>query len=155
MRKEVILLIGCFSFIIFVILLNLLLADQFEVTSCTCPKMVSHNFMWIFVTLSVIFIGCLLYYLFTSKIENKNKVIKQNFKILYSILDVQEKEILNKLIEKNGEIEQSELSEVYGKIKAHRLIKKLEEKNIINVKKQGKNNLIELKKELREELVYE
>lgn len=153
MKKEYVLLIGCFSFIVFIILLNLLLADQFEVAACSCPKMVSHNFVWLFVTLSVVFIGSLLYYLFTSKIEDKNKVIKQNFKILYSILDVQEKEILNKLIENDGTIEQSTLSEVYGKIKAHRLIKKLEEKKIVNVKKQGKNNLVELKNELKEELI--
>lgn len=153
MKKEIALLIGCFSFIVFVILLNLLLADKFEVAACSCPKMVSHNFVWLFVGLSIIFIGCLLYYLFTSKIEDKNKVIKQNFKILYSILDVQEKEILNKLIENDGNVEQSELSDVYGKIKAHRLIKKLEEKNIVNVIKRGKTNQVELKKELKEELI--
>jgi hypothetical protein len=152
-KKEIALLIGCFSFIVFVILLNLLLANQFEVAACSCPKMVSHNFVWLFVGLSIIFIGCLLYYLFTSKIEDKNKVIKQNFKILYSILDVQEKELLNKLIENDGNVEQSELSEVYGKIKAHRLIKKLEEKNIVNVIKRGKTNQVELKKELKEELI--
>jgi hypothetical protein len=152
-KKEIALLIGCFSFIVFVILLNLLLANQFEVAACSCPKMVSHNFVWLFVGLSIIYIGCLLYYLFTSKIEDKNKVIKQNFKILYSILDVQEKELLNKLIENDGNVEQSELSEVYGKIKAHRLIKKLEEKNIVNVIKRGKTNQVELKKELKEELI--
>lgn len=153
MKKEIILLIGGLSFIIFVFLLNLLLADKFTVTECGCPKMVSQNFVGIFVFLSIVFVACLFYYLFSLRLEHKERIIKGNFEVLYSILDENEKKVIKKIVLNKGEIDQHELSEIYGKIKAHRLIKKLEQKNIITIKKIGKSNKIKLKEELSQELV--
>lgn len=152
MKKEIVLVIGGVSFIIFVILLNLLLADQFAISDCGCPKMVSHNFIAIFVTLSIIFIVCIFYYLFSLKLETKERIIKGNLEVLYSILDSQERAVIKKIVKNKGKISQQDLSNVYGKLKAHRLVKKLEEKNVVVVKRNGKTNKIELKEELLMEL---
>ena len=73
--------------------------------------------------------------------------------VLSSILDDDENKVLDLLIKKDGEMPQATLSKSHGKIKAHRILKKLEEKNIIDIKKEGKTNKIILKKELKEELV--
>lgn len=151
--KEGILLIGGLSFITLVTFLSLLLADKFQVRGCGCPKVVSHNFIWLFIILAIIFVASLLHYLFSLKIEKKEKIISKNFEVLNSILDKDEKNFLDIIAKNKGEMPQSKLSKKYDKIKAHRTLKKLQEKNIIDIKKQGKTNKITLKKELKEELV--
>jgi uncharacterized membrane protein len=150
--RSSILIIGAISFIILVISLSLLLANRFNVTTCGCPKVISQNFVYLFILLSVIFVSSLLYYLFSLKLDYKDKTIEKNIEILYSILDKEEKNVLQKIIKNKGQISQSQISEDYGKLKAHRIIQKLKEKKIIEVQENGKTNKILLKKELMGEL---
>lgn len=151
--REGALIIGGLSFLTLIISLSLLLADRFQVRGCGCPKVVSHNFIWLFIGLATIFVASLFYFLFSLKIEQKEKVISKNMEVLNSILDDDENKALDMLVKNRGEMPQATLSKTHGKIKAHRLLKKLEEKNIIDIKKKGKTNKVILKKELREELV--
>ena len=151
--REGVLVIGGLSFITLVVFLSLLLADRFQVRGCGCPKVVSHNFVWLFIILAVIFVASLLYFLFSITIEKKEKIISTNIEVLYSILDDDEKRVLDLLVQSKGELLQAQLSGEYDKIKAHRIIKKLQEKNIIEVHKQGKRNKLLIKQELRGELV--
>ncbi|MCC7574069.1 hypothetical protein KO361_00555 [Candidatus Woesearchaeota archaeon] len=151
--RDFILIIGGASFLTLIISLSLLLADRFQVRGCGCPKVVSHNFIWLFIVLAILFVSSLLYYLFSLKIEKKEKVITKNMEVLSSILDKDENKFLDLIIKNKGKMEQAELSKKYDKIKTHRILKKLQEKNIIDIKKEGKTNKIILKKELREELV--
>jgi hypothetical protein len=153
MKRESVLIIGCLSFVFLVVYIAFLIAGKLEVADCGCPRMISQNFIGIFVILAVIFVASLLYYLFSLKIDNKEKIIKSNIELLYSILDSEEKKVLEKMISNNGFINQLELSKSFGKLKSHRLIKKLEEKNIVFVKREGKMNKIFLKEELKQELV--
>jgi DNA-binding transcriptional ArsR family regulator len=152
-KKDVVLIIGSISFLVLVIFLSLLLADRFQVRGCGCPRVVSHNFIWLFISLAVIFVGSLLYYLFSLKIDEKEKFIGKNMEIIYSIIDKDEKKVLDKIIKNNGKIKQSSISKDYDKIKAHRIIKKLQEKRIVEIIKEGKTNTIKLNKELKKELV--
>ena len=151
--RDFILILGGASFIALVVSLSLLLADRFQVRGCGCPKVVSHNFIWLFIALAIIFVGSLFYYLFSLKIEKKEKVISKNIEVLSSILDKDENDVLDLIVKNEGKIAQAKISKKYDKIKAHRIIKKLEEKNIIDIEKKGKTNTIILKKELKEELV--
>ena len=151
-KRDLILIIGCISFIILVVLLSLLLADRFQVRGCGCPKVVSQNFIWFFISLAFIFASSLLYYLFSLKIDEKEKIILKNIEILNTILDKDEKKVLEK-IAKTGELEQKEISDIFDKIKAHRVLKKLEEKGIIEIQRKGKTNTIKLNKELKKELM--
>lgn len=151
--KDIILLVGGISFVIFVILLSLLLGNHFQVTSCGCPKLVSHNFVYLFVILAVIFIGCLVYYLLSLKIESQKESINKNLKLVLSFLDDKEKQILNEMIKNNGEMMQDKLTGKFGKLNTHRTIKKMKLQGIINIEKTGKTNKISLKNELRRELI--
>lgn len=72
--------------------------------------------------------------------------------ILKSILDKDEKKVIDKIALNNGEIAQSKISKMYDKIKAHRILKKLEEKRMIEIVKTGKTNTIRLNEELGDEL---
>jgi len=154
MKKRIIaLIISSISFILLIIFLSLLLGEQFKIESCGCPKMVSQNFIILFITLSIIFIGGLVYFLLSLQINKKEKIINKNMEILYSILDNDEKNLLEFLIKNNGKINQKDLSTKIGKLKAHRTIKKLKQKKIIEITKYGKNNLVKLKRELKQELI--
>jgi hypothetical protein len=152
-KRDFVLVIGGFSFLMLIVFLGLLLADKFKIKDCSCPKVVSYNFLWIFILLAVIFVGALVYYLFSFKIDKKEKIIQKNLEVIHSILDKEEEKVLNKLIKNNGELEQLEISKQYDKIRAHRIIKKLQEKKIIDIKKEGRANKIKLKEELKRELI--
>jgi len=152
-KRDIVLIVGGISFFALVIFMSLLLADRFQIQGCPCPQVVSYNFVWVFILLAGIFVGCLLYYLFSFKIDQKEKTIKKNLEVIYSILNKDEEKVLEELIKNQGEIKQSKISKKYGKIKAHRLLKKLQEKKIINIKKLGRSNKIKLKEGLMKELV--
>lgn len=154
-KRDIILMIGAISFIVLVVCLALLLEDKFGIDKkvCGCPKVISQNFVWIFIILAVVFAACLLYYLFSLKIDSQKIIMNKNIEILFSILDEDEKKVIKKLIDNNGEMMQSEISESIGKLKSHRVIKKLIEKKIVDAEKGGKTNTIKLKDELLKELV--
>ncbi len=151
-KREIVLIFGGFSFIALVVSLSLLLGNHLEVKTCGCPKMISQNFIALFTILAILFVGSLFYYLFSLKIEEKEKFLCKNMEILNSILDKDEKKVIDKISLNNGQIEQSKISEMYDKIKAHRILKKLEEKRMIEVVRTGKTNMIKLNETFAREI---
>ena len=152
-KRDIILAVGGLAFILLVVSLVLLLGDHFKTLTCGCPKVISQNYVYLFVFLAVIFVGSLFYYLFSLKIDSQKCIINKNIEILFSILDDDEKKVIKKIVSGNGSIMQNEVSKDFGKIKSHRIIKKLLEKKIIDIKRDGKTNQIILKEELRQELI--
>lgn len=148
--RDIILIISGLSFLALIISIGLLLGDKFHATTCGCPKVISQNFVYLFIILSVIFVAGLFYFLFSLRIDTQKKTIDKNMEILYKILDDDEKAILKKIVQNKGELQQSDTG--FDKLKSHRTIKKLIDKGIVDAIKDGKTNKITLKKELREEL---
>jgi hypothetical protein len=130
------------SFILLIIFLSLLLGEHLQVESCNCPRMVSQNFILLFIGLSIIFIGGFIYYLLSTQIEKEEKKIKFNIETIIKFLDEDEKKVLNQ-IKKIREIPQSEIKGL-TKIRKHRAIKKLKEKGILKLEKIGNKNKLKL-----------
>jgi len=151
--RDIILIIGGISFLLFVIFLSMLLSNKFSPKTCGCLNVVENNFVYIFIVLSSVFIGSLVYFLLSFKISYQKEAIRKNVGLVLSFLDKSEKEILNEIIENRGEILQSELTKKFGKLKTHRTIRNLESQKVINLIKEGKTNKIILKEELKKELV--
>lgn len=63
--------------------------------------------------------------------------------IMHSKLNDEEKEILNFIIQ-NDNITQKQLSDIFGNVKACRVIQNLEKKGIIHRKRKGKTYLIKI-----------
>jgi len=144
--RSVILIVSSLSFIILIVSLSLLLGEKFQIQSCGCPKMVSQNFIFLFILLSIIFVAGILYYLLSLQLDKKTKTIDFSTSTIMKFLDNDEKKILNQ-IKKNG-IMQSEIKGM-TKLRIHRAIRKLEEKEILISSRIGKTNLIKLNKNFK------
>ncbi|HKL24327.1 MAG TPA: hypothetical protein VJ912_03255, partial [Candidatus Nanoarchaeia archaeon] len=72
------LIVSGISFILLIVFLSLLLGEHLQVKSCGCPHMVSQNFILLFIVLSIIFVGGLIYYLLSIQIEKKEQKVKFN-----------------------------------------------------------------------------
>lgn len=91
-----------------------------------------------------VFVGSLVYYLMFSRMERGEKKIIQDANILLDILPFEEKEIIKKIIEGKGNVLQSKLSSIYGKVKTFRILENLKKRGIIEKESYGKTNRIKL-----------
>jgi uncharacterized membrane protein len=80
----------------------------------------------------------------STEISNKNTILK--------LLNLNERKVLERLIERKGEILQSEISQTEGmnKLKTHRAIRNLELKGVIKTESYGKTKRIFLSKDIKD-----
>ncbi|MBT4191867.1 MAG: hypothetical protein HOE11_01020 [Candidatus Diapherotrites archaeon] len=100
-------------------------------------------------------IGALVFLFMTQRLESKTQDVEKLTRALIQFLNKDEKKIVEKIIEENGKIYQSELSRIegIGKLKSHRIIRKLEDRRVIEIERHGKTNIIKLKKEIKDALL--
>ena len=91
-------------------------------------------------------VGIITYYILVGKIKQKDETIKDTGKLLLNLLNPEEKEIIEHLIKNNGISNQYELNHLKGmtRLKVHRILEKLEEKQIISRTRIGKINKINM-----------
>ena len=108
------------------------------------------NLIPFFIGIGFIF-GIVVFYLFFNKEVKKEKI---EAGVLLALLNNDERKIISKLIEKQGEVIQTSLSRIegLGKVKAHRLIRKLEKRGVVEIEPYGKTNLIKLNNRIKEGL---
>lgn len=90
-----------------------------------------------------------------SKNEIKpNGLMEVNTGVMLKLLNHNERKIFEKLIEKKGEVMQSEITRMEGmsKLKTHRAIRNLEAKGVIKIERYGKTNRILMSKDIKNEL---
>ena len=80
--------------------------------------------------------------------KNGGNVNKQS---ILKFLGDYERKVLERLLESKGSVLQSEISRIEGmtKLKAHRAVKNLEQKEIIKIERHGKTNRIFLAKDIK------
>ena len=139
-----------------------------------CPRMIPNYLLWLSLILMVIVIVPISYYVISKRLEEKmeknlsaitklvNRRIKSGSKkeslepnnngSILKLLNLNEKKVVEKIIENNGSALQSEISRMDGmtKLKAHRAVKELERKGIVKLEQYGKTNKIILTKEIKE-----
>ncbi|MEM4637678.1 MAG: hypothetical protein QXK76_01460 [Candidatus Woesearchaeota archaeon] len=119
----------------------------------TCPMWGSIRFQTnvsLAIMFAIIIIG--LYFIFFAKDEIKEKEIisrkvdKNAYKKILSNLSADERYVMNKIIDAQGSIFQSELvNSNYTKVKITRILDKLEGKGLIERKRRGMTNVVLLK----------
>ncbi len=101
-----------------------------------------------------ILVGSFVYYMMVPKLSESEKRVTENTRILLDMLKVDEKKIIEKLVENNGEISQSKLSSLFGKVKTFRIIQTLIRREIVIKESYGKTNKIKLNDKFRKILCY-
>ncbi|MBU5678586.1 MAG: hypothetical protein QXJ96_01475 [Candidatus Aenigmatarchaeota archaeon] len=82
-------------------------------------------------------------------IKDFEKNDNEKFKIFLDFLDNKERIVIEKIVENNGEITQSKLSKIMGKINAFRVVESLKKRGIIKKEKFGKTNRIILEEKYK------
>ena len=100
-------------------------------------------------------IGAAVFFFMTSKLENKKKDAEKIAQTLIQFLNKDEKLVVQKILENDGKAFQSEISRIegIGKLKSHRIIQRLSDRQVIEIEKHGKTNIIKLSKNIKEVLV--
>ncbi len=95
-------------------------------------------------------IGAAAFYFFSERRTQNAKPL--NKAAVYRLLDADEGKVLAKIVEGGGKALQSELSyiEGIGKTKAHRIIRRMEQKGVVEKGSVGKTNVVKLTRELQE-----
>ena len=127
---------------------------------------------WLSPLFLIVAIVPISYYLISKKLENNMKVILKLFSknginganlktkdskeisnknTILKLLNFNERKVLERLIEKKGEVLQSEISQIEGmnKLKTHRAIRNLELKGVIKTENFGKTKHVILSKDIK------
>ncbi len=99
-------------------------------------------------------VGIITYYILSGKIKEKDETIKESGKLLLNLLNSNEKEVIEYVVNNNGIANQYELTHLKGmtRLKIHRVLEKLEEKQIISRTRIGKINKIKMTDNILESL---
>lgn len=127
----------------------------------THPPMTNANplIFWTFenhlsITIALVIISGLIGYLSSTltynQITKTKKESKKLIEMLFLFLNKDEKEIMNHLVKNNGSTNQAEISRLQGmnRVKSFRSLKKMQEKNLIDIKSHGKIRKISLKENI-------
>ncbi|MEK6959196.1 MAG: hypothetical protein AABW59_04080 [archaeon] len=100
--------------------------------------------------LSGIIIGVVVFFFMTSRIEKKQVDYQKTIATFIQLLNADERKVIQKLIDGDGKAYQSEISRIegIGKVKSHRIIQRLSDRQAIEIEGYGKTNIIKLKKEM-------
>ena len=98
-----------------------------------------------------VFSGLTVFSIMNATIERQKKVVKTNIDIIMKFLTSEDREIVMLLLSKQGMTTQSEIARLPGmsRIKAHRVVKRLEDRGLVHVEKYGKINMIRIVDELK------
>ncbi len=95
-------------------------------------------------------IGAAAHYLFLERALVQQK--PQSKEAAYLLLESDERKVVAKIIEQNGRALQSEISRIdgVGKVRAHRLLARMEKRGVIKIESFGKTNAVKLAKGIGE-----
>ena len=155
-RKKIILsilVISVFIFLVTVLVFVYALASEGQqVPGFLAPFIEYHVQFMVLMGFFGVGSGLIVYSILNSTIERRKKAAKANLGIIMKFLGRDDKEIVSLLMSKDGITTQSHISKLQGmsRLKAHRVVKKLEERGIVHVEKHGKINMVRLVEELRD-----
>lgn len=160
MNKNAKIVLGIGIIVGFVILVGLLIFSYTIVLEGGSPNPVSSFIMTHHVEFMVLssflglVVGAAVYYLLREEMVEKTKAASGSAGLLLRFLSEDERELVLHMAEKEGMTTQAEISKLPGmtRLKAHRIVERMEKKGLIFVEKYGKINMLRLANELKESL---
>ncbi len=151
----VILLISAFIFFMFVVVLTY----HFGTEGSVMPPILEifftyHVFLMAAMGAFGLTIGAVVYYLMAGQVQHTLGIAKGNASALLKFLNPDERKVIHRIMESNGKVLQSELTRDLGlsKVKIHRIVDKLKQREILTLSTYGKTNSILLNKDVYEAL---
>jgi len=111
-----------------------------EGTACSCTLPIP-LLIPTFSSLGV-FVGSIVYYMLSPTFGKETRKI--DTKTILELLEPGEREVLQRLVENNGIVSQSKLSNEFGKVKIFRIVESLKGRGIVEKIPYGKTNKIKL-----------
>lgn len=146
------LIVACIAGFTSVLFFSLIYLNQQVLCDLQCRM--RNEVILAIVTLSLfgLFVGSLTYYLISERSEEKLKEIHRDNRIMLSLLEPDEKKIIEAIIDNKGKSSQSDIVKKTGisRVKVSRILKKIEQKGIIKKSQNGMTNIVELEKEIKE-----
>ena len=155
LRKKLILgvlVVSVFIFLVTVLVFVYTLSSEgVEVPPIFQPFLQYHIHFMVIMGVFGVGSGLMAYTLLNATLEKQKKMAKANIDIIKKFLSPEDREVVSLLISKDGMTTQSEIAKLPGmsRLKAHRIVKRLEERGIIHVEKYGKLNMLRIVEELR------
>jgi uncharacterized membrane protein len=99
-------------------------------------------------------VGASIFYFMSQRVENTQYAAKKNAEVVLRFLSREEQHIIRRLLQEKGKVFQAELSRTQGlnKVKVHRILSKLAQKEIIVMEQYGKTNVVRLQPEIYDAL---
>jgi uncharacterized membrane protein len=108
----------------------------------------------VFISIGIL-IGVAVFFFMSSRLEAKNKDLNKITDTLIQFLSKDEKLVVKKLLDNDGKVLQAEISRIegLGKVKSHRIVQRLVDREVIEVEGFGKTNVIRLNKNIKDTLI--
>lgn len=160
-RREILLLVFILAGFLFIVMAMIfsyhLTSEQQQFSPLLGPFVNYHvEFMVAVATLGVA-VGAGAFYLVSGILEKSRAETKWNASLLLRFLGEDERAVVEMLLKKRGVAYQSEIAGLEGmsRVKAHRIVTRLQKRGVIAVRKAGKINVLEMPHELLDGLMPE
>lgn len=157
-RRSILILIFILSGFLFIVLSMVfsyhLSTEQQQLSPIFGPLVSYHvEFMVAVATLGIA-VGAGAFYLISEIMEKNRAEVRWNANLLLKFLGEDERAVVELMLKRNGTAYQSEIAALdgMGRVRAHRVITKLEKRGIIEIRKIGKINALALPRELMDGL---
>ena len=150
-----IIILSAFFFFVFAILFTYQTALETKVMSpLVSPLVKYHLYFVVSIGALGVAVGATVFYFMSERVQSTQVVAKKNAEVMLRFLSREEQQIIKKLVAEKGRILQAELSREQGlnKVKVHRILQKLSEKQIVTIEGYGKTNTVHLQHEILETL---
>mgnify|MGYP001262110516 CR=1 FL=1 len=154
-RKEIVLgivVVSVFIFLVTVLVFVFALYSEGQpVPEMLRPFLDFHMHFMVLMGLFGVGSGLLVYSILNATIEKQKQAVKTNTDIIMKFLSPEDREVMRLIMEKEGMTTQSEIARLphMSRLKAHRIVKKLEGRGIVHVEKYGKINMVRVVDELK------
>ena len=89
-------------------------------------------------------VGAVVYYFMTGKTEKIESRLRFETNLLLKFLSKEERLVVERLVQEKGKALQAEISRIegLGKVRSHRILRRLEDRGVIKLESFGKTNIV-------------
>lgn len=154
--QSLLLILGIITGFVFIVTFTSVYVSDVLINQNACGCVIPIPLMLVILSSLGLFVGFITSFVFTKKINKETQDMTKEKKILRIIFlkqfDPEERKVIEYLIQNKGNTTQSEMSKLLNdRVKAYRIIKKLDKRGIIKIKNNNnsnKTNLISLTEEI-------